>query len=913
VSGANEDARSWYEFDSHFNDTNGNEGGFTSAIGGSGVINGTSYRWGNGSLMLHQNETGNIWQVSAYNSSENASIFASIWHYGTNKSSNDYIINFIEGDGTNERLWIRKSGDTGEDLVNFSFINATDSYHITTYFTEEVWEMYTIIFDNSTGELIGYKNTTEIGRIFIPKLHENLGNLRVGGTDSTSVNNYDHLIILRAGDNTTMINNLYNNGTTYVEVPSVNTTILYATSPYLSDCVGDWNTTYTCNNTFDDNWSSYGASATGSVNGRVYFNYTIPIGVIVGDWELKTDLYGGGGSGTIVNYTLPSECIVGKTNQTTELSVFVDALFTNRYAEWFCRDATDWFTLGETLVGDHGQVFEGQMWWYNTLPEAQNVNISFPIPSLDNITCEYDYSDPNNHTEQTTFFDWFINDTSIDITDQTLLAGNYTVYDNITCSVRVYDGFDNSTWANSTTIIVNDVYNIFTISIFDSQTESNIQNFSITITSNTYPSWDGETNVTTEYNSTHYLVNSTNYTLTITSDGYATNVLNYTLLVNTSLNVSMELANSIRIQVYNLTDLELMSQLVSVNTISNITSYSNTTTNGIIYFTLVPNDYEFRFESDGFSPISAFTTVLNDSTQNLTVYLTPNSTLEIQAVEVLDTSNSPVEDAIVVLQRQIINGSNQWFTVQEAQTDFEGKTSVWVEKNTTIFYRFAVIFEGVPRRIQPSGNLFTGETSFIPGVTETIQIIIDTEDDPSDIIGDRYSVSVNTYWTGADNNSFFFEWIDSRSNIIGGKLTIRGKFLNSTTEFENIDNLTLNVTVGTLNYTLPVINNTIFEVTAIIVYPEGEEIARQEFKRFEVDVVTEKNLGLLFAALVLIVVALISVRFGALLSSIFTIGSLYVLVRFSLVDISIAIISSLIALAIILFFKMNKGGKGEIG
>ena len=381
--------------------------------------------------------------------------------------------------------------------------------------------------------------------------------------------------------------------------------------------------------------------------------------------------------------------------------------------------------------------------------------------------------------------------------------------------------------------------------------------------------------------------------------------------------------NSVLMTVYDAdTQAILLNPNVTVSTISNATSFTNLTVNGTLLVDfLAPTDYEVRFNATGYNPRSLFITVLNDSTQNVSVYLTSNTSTELQTIQVLDTSNSEVEGAIVWLQKEIIGGDTQFITVQEAQTDFEGKTTVWVERDTTVFYRFAVIVNGTARPILPNRNTFTGKTSFIPAVTETIQIIIDLADDPNEVILDRLGISTSIYFndtpTGApnNNNTVFFDWIDARNTISGATLEIWGRFMLNSTSYELVDTQTVTGTSGSLNYSFTPINNTIYEIRGYINTDGRSELYEIAQKKFDIDVVVDKNTGLLYAVFLIVVVSLLSIPFqrrigkaGVVASGVITFGSLYLLQRFSIVDISTTVITSLIAFVIIVFgvFKKNE-------
>jgi len=388
-------------------------------------------------------------------------------------------------------------------------------------------------------------------------------------------------------------------------------------------------------------------------------------------------------------------------------------------------------------------------------------------------------------------------------------------------------------------------------------------------------------------------------------------IINESFEVNTNIqlfNLTFFTFNSVLINIFNESDLKTLNYTnVTIITISDDDDLINTTDTGqILIDFLVPNNYEVRFAALGFNPISKFITVTNDSTQNLSVYMTDNASTEIQVIEVIDTTSSPVEGAVVWLQKEEINFTSRWVTVQEAETNNEGRTSVFVQRSTVDFYRFAVIFNGTAVPIEPNGELFTTKTVFLPGVTETIQLIVNFESDPQDFISDRLAISYNLEFGGVDNLTAIYTFLDGRNTIIGGKLVLEGKYLNSSLQYEVIEEQTLFSSSGQINITVPEINNTQFRVQAFIIKTGGDELVDELFKSFTIDVMVDKNTGLLYSIIILIVIVLLTRKFGTLISSVFTFVVLGALVAFNIVNIPVGVITSFIALSIILFMRTRK-------
>lgn len=485
-------------------------------------------------------------------------------------------------------------------------------------------------------------------------------------------------------------------------------------------------------------------------------------------------------------------------------------------------------------------------------------------------------------------------------TEFNLTAGTHTViaektgYYNLTGSITVAA-------LSNTSYTLEGMYNtIIDFTAYNAITNASVSDFTISV--------DFGENVSTT-NGTVYInaLNNSNYTYNITSPGSFTSRYNLNFTTNSSaynVNTSLYTFNSIRFNIFNESSLNPLTQSVTVHTISNLTSFTNTTSTGFIVLDLLePNEYEIRFESSGFNPRSIFITVLNDSTQNVTVYMTLNSSTELQRIEVLDTANQPVEGAVVWLQKELINETTQWITVQEAQTDYNGETTVWVERDVTIFYRFAVIYEGEARPIQPSDNLFTGKTTFIPGVDETIQLIIDLEDDPEDFIADDLAISFDCNMT---NTTAICTILDGRNSITGAELRLEASYINESLAWESIQNDSFTGSSGTLQVNLTAINNSIWRARAYVLYEDSENLIWEDEYRFDIDVFVEKYTGILFAVLILAVVAGITVMWGPLPSSLVTFAALIPLTAIKLISIPVGVITGLLALCVIFFFRTRK-------
>ena len=468
----------------------------------------------------------------------------------------------------------------------------------------------------------------------------------------------------------------------------------------------------------------------------------------------------------------------------------------------------------------------------------------------------------------------------------------------------------NQSITSNTIINFTDVYNaILNLTATDIATSTTINNFNGWVYQSDY-SYNVSFNTTTalaqinlkkDLNYTVYLYGQENYT----SD---TDTV-YINLTNQLLNFDLFVYNSVRFNIYNEDNSSLMDQLVSLTIISNVSSFYNSTSNGLLTIGfLTPLSYEVRFTSNNFNDRSIFLTVSTDSTQNISVYMTPNTTTELQIIEVLDTGNSPVENAAVWLQKEQLNSSVQWITVAEVSTNYDGKTAVYIERSLTDYYRLAVIYEGVARAIQPSGDTFTGKTLFIPGITETIQLIVTIDVDVDESIDDLNAISTDMYFGGSGNDTVYFSFVDGRNSIVGGRLVCKGKYADDPLEYEALSNELVTGSSGLISYTFPITNNTIYECSGYIVYTNEDILYEQDVKDYGLDVLVDKNTGLLFAVAIFMVVVLLTISYGALLSGIFAFATIGILNYFRLINIPWTIVTTFLALIVIFFFRPKKPG-----
>ena len=328
--------------------------------------------------------------------------------------------------------------------------------------------------------------------------------------------------------------------------------------------------------------------------------------------------------------------------------------------------------------------------------------------------------------------------------------------------------------------------------------------------------------------------------------------------------------------------------------------------NYLEYSFLNPTNYELRFNAQDYDIRSAFLTVLNDSTSNLTFYLQPNTTSEIQTLKLINTNNELVENGIILLQKQVSDQENLYYTIAEAKTDFNGLTNVYLIRNTNVYYRFAVLKDGQAMPIIPTLNLYTGQTSFIPNIVETVQLIINEETSVLGFSSAFNNIIYNINFSGVENRTVNYYYFDGENTISGAKLKVYGRFLTNTSiNYSLVQEISSTGTYGALNYTLPNLSNSIYKIQAYITIDNNDFLIWEGYKELNTTDKVEKNLGMFFTIILLIFVALTTSKLGTLLSSILTFGSLFIMSIIGLVNIPATIITSLIAFSVIVFIKVR--------
>lgn len=221
---------------------------------------------------------------------------------------------------------------------------------------------------------------------------------------------------------------------------------------------------------------------------------------------------------------------------------------------------------------------------------------------------------------------------------------------------------------------------------------STINNFNINLTD----TLTGEliTNVTSTGRAWLDVIRGHNYSTTITSTNYSSNtttitinnvpIQNYTFIVYRY--------NSVNIYFYNEETGALINDTtVFLDLISDIQSGSYNTTTGILIVDLLyPTTYQARYYASGFSERFYSFTISEDTSQTINLYLRNLS--ETVLIQVRDISITPIEGAIVKIQKKIPS-TNEFITVEIVTTDINGESTASLTLNDE-WYRALVYVNG---------------------------------------------------------------------------------------------------------------------------------------------------------------------------------------------------------------------------
>lgn len=250
--------------------------------------------------------------------------------YTSAASSDDYVNLSLE----DNNRWITELADeSGENDSQIYIFNITEIY-TQVYNLSAFWEGY--------GETVsGYYTNLSLWNWSSSSWYE------LDNEDFTSSSD-----INLTGSRTSSISDFLNTSTGQIALMS--STVKGASSYFLYDhtpdeiqCNGNWDATYTCANTYDNEWDTYGATSGVPNVVNVTVNYTKPAGYLNSSlWQIEDGVQGG-------NVSIDEACWNLEKLQLAMRSAPIGG-------EWYCYDGSSWIAL---VTEGPGSIYEEAMWW----------------------------------------------------------------------------------------------------------------------------------------------------------------------------------------------------------------------------------------------------------------------------------------------------------------------------------------------------------------------------------------------------------------------------------------------------------------------------------------------------------------------------------------------------------------------
>ncbi len=279
-----------------------------------------------------------------------------------------------------------------------------------------------------------------------------------------------------------------------------------------------------------------------------------------------------------------------------------------------------------------------------------------------------------------------------------------------------------------------------------------VNNFTINVSkiSSTYKTSNSTTTGLLQFG----LMNGT-YNISFSGQSYANS--NVTLSLSTAsifpnYTFSVYTTNSINFSFFDEKTLELIGLNVSLQLISNVSSYNFSTANGFLYVDLItPSIYLARFSAAGYFERHYYFQLENQTHNQVKLYLINDSALTHVVATVLDQSNKPVEGAYIKVMRYELL-LNAYTTREIYKTNVEGQAQLNLILNDE-FYQFIIEY--------PFGTILkVSEPTYIFSTTIDFQVLI------GELSGARFfnSFGIDTLMEFQnDTNSFRWTYSDPNS------------------------------------------------------------------------------------------------------------------------------------------------------
>lgn len=400
---------------------------------------------------------------------------------------------------------------------------------------------------------------------------------------------------------------------------------------------------------------------------------------------------------------------------------------------------------------------------------------------------------------------------------------------------------------NTTETIENLTSANLTVYARDANSSAYLINYSLNITSITYPAWGGE-RVTDTVNYSFFLINGS-YTITIDAPGYS--------LTDAEVNVSvtgdgtytfwLNVINTVNVTFLNEDDGTVFS-VIPINAtfiLDDTNATIASTTNGRLWLeNMDPGDYEIRYYGTDCAERSYFFTLTNRSYVELNLYLLNDTGSEDITNTLYDEYGNRLEGYIIKLLRYYAS-LNGYVTVDEGTTNSEGQTVLRAIRNSP-YYKFRIVdATGEVLKTTSSTQIYDLTITHYITLGESVSAPL------NNILGVSYSL---TYLTASDQ--FKYTWNNADGTSLNAELRIYqiNDGLNTL-----INSSSTSSDSGTIYLGIPVINGTTYKALAYVTFSGDTEetLIDTLTQTFDEGVATFGRAGLFITILIIIVLSLL--------------------------------------------------------
>lgn len=356
-----------------------------------------------------------------------------------------------------------------------------------------------------------------------------------------------------------------------------------------------------------------------------------------------------------------------------------------------------------------------------------------------------------------------------------------------------------------------------------------------------------------------------------------------------SYNFTVYLSNSFYLVFYDEINNSLIRETVYFNIISDLYAENFSTNNGYLNVTLiVPEDYQFIYYREQDAPREYYTALVNQSFQNITLYLIAENVSSLYLPVVVDFSGDPCPDQIVSLYRYYVD-DNGYKVVEMAKTSTNGEAVLRVQPNV-INYKLG--FAG------SCGNFISDPQKI---VSNTDRFTVDDAQSPltsiKAVLGASTSLTFNNV-----TRTFVYTWSDTSNVISQGCLYVYRTFQG----VRSLNNSGCTAaSSGSQIYTLTGdLNNSIYDAQGILSTNTAysDTMTNTESVSFLLGIAA---IGLTGVFLVFLLIAGGVVGFANTAAGAVTVllGALFVGIKFGLLAGAGMAVTSLLVLGVIILYK----------